>query len=945
MTDFGESFKKKILSSRVTALTAVMILFSGVLIARLFVLQIVRGEDYQSNYDLLVEKTENIEATRGSIYDRNGKLLAYNELAFAVTIEDSGTYNEDESKNEVLSRVLYEVLTHLKKNGDEIDNDFGIYIDSSGKYQFADTGTALQRFRADIFGHAKISQLEYNTRLNLNEAKASADEIMTYLTDKRFEIPEDYPKEIRYQIAVIRYNMNKNYYQKYIGTTIASNVSEKTVAYVKENQNELVGVDIEEKSIRKYNDSEAFSSVIGYTGTISTDEYNELSKDDDTYTLTDAVGKAGIEQYMNQYLRGTKGQQTVYVDSVGNLIETTDRTDPISGGDVYLSIDANLQKSTYSLLEKEIAGILLQKIVNTKTKGKAAKASEIVIPIYDVYYALIGNGLIDIRHFNEPDASDLEKSVNSVFEQKRDEVIANLRAQLLAEQPTNYSDLPEEYQEYTTYIVRNLKDNNVILRDAIDPDDEMQEKWTSESASAKEYLTYCIEKDWTDITVFTGQSQYVDTEELYDNLVSYIIDHYSEDNGFDRLIYKNAILEDRISGNQLCAILYDQGVLKKDDETRNALAEGRKSAYEFMRDCISTLTITPGQLALEPCSGSSVIIDTKTGELLACVTYPGFDSNRLSNAKDSSYYSSLNTNLANPLYNNATQQRTAPGSTFKMCSSMAGLSEQVITTETQIVDVGEFDKVSNHPKCWIYPSAHGSLNVSEAIRHSCNYFFYEVGFRLAGGGGYNDARGIKRLQKYAALLGLDSKTGVEIEENTSKIATEYPVMAAIGQSNNNITTIALARYVTAIASSGTVYDLSLLDHVEDGDGKVLEKYGSTVKTSIGILNAGQWDAIHSGMRMVAEDLTSFNGFSVAVAGKTGTAEINNHPNHALFVGYAPYENPRIALATRIAYGYTSHNAADISRYIFGIYFDDEASKAFAKSDEVQSVSTSGSVTD
>ena len=142
-----------------------------------------------------------------------------------------------------------------------------------------------------------------------------------------------------------------------------------------------------------------------------------------------------------------------------------------------------------------------------------------------------------------------------------------------------------------------------------------------------------------------------------------------------------------------------------------------------------------------------------------------------------------------------------------------------------------------------------------------------------------------------------------------------------------------------------MYNLSLLDHVEDGDGKELEKYGPTVKTTVGVLNTGQWDAIHSGMRMVAEDLTSFNNFSVAVAGKTGTAEINNHPNHALFVGYAPYESPRIALATRIAYGYTSHNAADISRYIFGIYFNDEASKAFARSDTVQSVSTNGSVTD
>ena len=170
-------------------------------------------------------------------------------------------------------------------------------------------------------------------------------------------------------------------------------------------------------------------------------------------------------------------------------------------------------------------------------------------------------------------------------------------------------------------------------------------------------------------------------------------------------------------------------------------------------------------------------------------------------------------------------------------------------------------------------------------------------------------------------------------------------MAAIGQSNNNITTIALARYVTAIASSGTVYDLSLLDHVQNGKGKKTKDYGPSVRTNIGILTAGQWDAIHIGMRSVAEDLTSFHGFDVAVAGKTGTAEINNHPNHALFVGYAPYENPHIAIATRIAYGYTSHNAADISRHILGVYFNNEQSIAYADAQTAGSVSTSGAVTD
>ncbi|MBQ9631452.1 MAG: peptidoglycan glycosyltransferase, partial [Lachnospiraceae bacterium] len=737
-----------------------------------------------------------------------------------------------------------------------------------------------------------------------------------------------------------------NYYQKYIATIIASDVSDKTVAYVKENQSDLVGVDIEQKSIRRYNNSEAFSNVIGYTGTISTDEYEELSKDDDSYTLTDSIGKIGIEQYMNQYLRGTKGSQTVYVNSLGNLIETTDRKDPKSGGDVYLSIDADLQVNAYRLLEKEISGILLQKLANIREKGRSAKASEIPIPIYDVYNALISNGLIDIGAFDEPNATEIEREVYDTFMQKKAVCLQNISDYLSSSAPTVYKDLPKEYQEYMTYIVKELKARNVILVDRIDTEDEIHQKWTSEEASVNEYLYHCIESDWVDITIFTEQSKYVDTEELYDNLAAYILDVFREDSGFDKLVYENAILEDLISGNTLCAILFDQGVLAWDEETRNALAEGRRSAYEFLRSCIEDLSITPGQLALEPCSGSTVVMNAKTGEVLACVSYPGYDSNRLSNAKYSSYYVSINLNHSNPLYNYATQQRTAPGSTFKMCTSVAGLTEGVISTGTQIVDRGVYEKVSNHPRCWIYPGNHGALNVAGAIRHSCNYFFYEVGFRLAGAGGtYNDSNGIKRLQKYAGLLGLDEKTGVEIEENTSKIATEYPVMAAIGQSDNNITTIALARYVTAVASNGTVYNLSLLDHVQNAKGKVKKTYGSTVRNVVDVIGANEWSTIRSGMRAGAEDMNSFNNFVVDVAGKTGTAEINDHPNHALFVGFAPYGDPEITIATRIAYGYTSHNASDISRYIMGIYFKDKDSYAAAKSEAARSVSTGTSVTD
>ncbi|MBR5635639.1 MAG: peptidoglycan glycosyltransferase, partial [Pseudobutyrivibrio sp.] len=238
------------------------------------------------------------------------------------------------------------------------------------------------------------------------------------------------------------------------------------------------------------------------------------------------------------------------------------------------------------------------------------------------------------------------------------------------------------------------------------------------------------------------------------------------------------------------------------------------------------------------------------------------------------------------------------------------------------VDLGQYTKVSNKPKCWIYPSNHGSINVSEAIRDSCNYFFYEVGWRLSGGDGdYDDVTGIEKITKYASLYGLDETTGIEIEENSPHIATEYPVMAAIGQSDNNFTTVGLARYAAAIANRGTVYNLTLLNSVKDSDGNVIKNFGPTVRNQVDVLNAGQWDAIHYGMRMVVESLSSFNNFSVPVAGKTGTAQqVKNRPNHALFIGFAPYDNPEVAIATRIAYGYTSHNAAAVSKDILSYYF-------------------------
>ena len=173
------------------------------------------------------------------------------------------------------------------------------------------------------------------------------------------------------------------------------------------------------------------------------------------------------------------------------------------------------------------------------------------------------------------------------------------------------------------------------------------------------------------------------------------------------------IRDNLISGSQICQILFEQGILQNKEGEQAALADGSLSSFDFLRDKIKNIEITPAQLALDPCTASCVMVNVKTGELLACVTYPGYDTNRLANTVDSKYFESLQRDLSVPQYNNATQQRTAPGSTFKPITAAAALTEGIVSVGEQIKDEGEYTNITPSPKCWIYPgSTHGKDNIS-----------------------------------------------------------------------------------------------------------------------------------------------------------------------------------------------------------------------------------------
>ncbi len=933
--------------SRLAVAALVMLLLFSALLWRIFSLQIVNGKEYQENYTLTIVKERTLNSTRGNIYDRNGNLLAYNELSYSVTIEDNGTYSSTRVKNASLNTEIAQLITALEKNGDSISNDFRITLNDDGTYSYnvEESSTTWKRFLADVFGESSYDDLEYNKKLGFNEAEATAEQVMEYLTgESRFDIGSEYDKEMAYKITVVRYAMAQNAYQKYIATTIATNVSEETVAYISEHSPELQGVEVIDDTVRRYNDSEYFSSIIGYTGKISTEEYNRLVEEDGSYTLNDVVGKLGIEQYMDSELKGEKGYEKLYVDYLGKEVEVIEHEEPTAGNNVYLSIDRDLQIAVYDLLEQEIAGILYSNIENP--------SSDINIPITDVYFALIDNNVIDFTEFSDADASSYEKEVLQLFESRQSAVTERVRTELTGGAPTNLSAMTEEYQDYFTYIIRMLRENDILISENIDTSDEVYQAWRNGDISPQEYLNHAISQNWIDITKFSVEEKYSDSTEIYDGLCNYILEDIVSDTEFAKLIYQYLIETGAVTGRQLCLILFDQGALTYNEEEIAGLASGQTTPNAFIKEKIRTLEITPAQLALDPCSGSCVITDTRTGEVLALVSYPGYDANRLANTVDAEYFSSLQNDKSLPLYNYATQQGTAPGSTFKMVTATAGFAEGYLTTTETIQDRGQYENVSNRPKCWIYPSSHGLINVSEALRDSCNYFFYEVGYRLSTNNyamSYSDEaakNGIERIQKYAALYGLDETTGIEIEENAPQIANDFPVMAAIGQSNNKYATVQLARYVTAVANGGTVYNYTLLNRLEDSDGNVLQNYGPEIRNTVDVLDTGEWNAIHSGMRMVAENSSEFSGFPVQVAGKTGTAQEDlSRANHALFVGYAPYENPEISIATRIAFGYTSHNAAEVSRNILAYYFGVEDAETLLNGQAEEVDSTSNAVSD
>jgi len=919
-------FIKKTIKSRLFPIALIFACLFSVLIHRLFELQIVEGSVIAEETSYKGTKTREIKSTRGNIYDRNGKLLASNILSYSVMMEDSTEITSNEQRN----AIIMDLINIIEKNGDTLDTEFYIIQNEDGEFEFTVEGNALTRFKKNAYAYV----LE-NNELTQEQMNATAEDVYNFLKNgtgdnytHMFGISDEYTVEETLKIMAVRYALFLNY-PKYLQITVASNVSEKTVAEVMEESANLPGVEIKKQTQRYYHDSLYFAHMLGYTGLISATELEEY--EDNNYNHTDFIGKSGLEKEYESYLAGTKGSEVVTVNTAGRVIGVVDRTDPVAGNDVYLTIDSDLQKDIYHIMEKEIAAILIDKIrpdMNYGSKGESA--SNILTPIYEVYFALINNNIIDINAFEDEDASDLEKQVYSKYKASLNNVFSKLDTYLDFNN-TVTNDKTGDMEDFLEYFFKVLKDNGILLSKAIPEDDPVYRDYSNNRISLNKFIHHAIANNWVDLSKLNIGEEYYSAEELYNRLISYVKDILKKDSAFKKKIYRNLVFTYKLSGTEICLLLFDQGVLEYNQEEINRLKSGSLSAYQFMINKMTNLKITPAMLALEPYSGSVVVTDVNTGDVLAMVTYPSYDNNRMANKVDSEYFNRLREDNTKPFLNRPVQQKIAPGSTFKMVSSVAALEEGVVTPYEKIRDLGIFEKVSHSPKCHIYPGSHGMVDVVDALKVSCNYYFYEAAYRmnLDRAGSYDDQLGLNKLTKYASMFGLDKPSGVELPESDPQISTRDAIRSAIGQGNSGYTATQLSKYVSTIANRGKSYNLTLLEKIVDKDGNVIVDNKPKLDKDLTSIKDITWDRVQQGMYAVVNEERGsvyssglYRNLGVTVAGKTGTSQISLYvPNNALFVSYAPFEKPEISITTIIPNGHTSGNASKLTRDIYKLYFN------------------------
>ncbi|MCI8342146.1 MAG: hypothetical protein HFE62_02875 [Firmicutes bacterium] len=905
------------IKSRLFIMMVGVFLLFFVIVLRLFSLQVVNGEQYQQALTVSVQQELSIPASRGIIYDRYGRPLATNQVAFSVKLDDSikvsfsdksyvvkkiiSRYENDDVtitdnlpitetkprsftfeseaeekrwkssiglKRGELEMTADEVMEYISDKYD-VPDDFSEkdkrrflscavgmsdknlmimslvnILDENGETISDDIPISQSWPHVFLFDGNESRERDWKESMGMKGEQLlyTADETMEYLYGL-FEIPNNLSSEMRRKIAAIRYSLYLVRYRKYQPVTVSVNISGKTVAAVEENNQLFPGVTIDTTSLRNYPAGKYFSHILGCIRKISDVEFEQYEQYG--YSTEDIIGKSGVERLYELQLNGVDGEMMVEVDASGRRINTIETKQPVSGNNVFLSIDEKLQKAAYDYLEDSLTNVLISKL-------RATSLRDSPISLKEFFSSLIRCNTI---------------SLNSIMEAESGEqlVVKNF---ILSEQP-----------------------ELLLISD--------------------------------------------------------------EDKETAKNIVINGINNGSISSRTLITILIEQGKVTADADELERIQSGRITPLSFVIGKLQSHELTPADTDLDPSSGSVVVSSVEDGGVLALVTYPSYDNNRFVNNFDNDYYYYLLEHPMTPMVNRPLTQKKAPGSTFKMITALACLETGVITPTTLIQDLGLFTKAKTpYARCWIYSGSgrtHQRINVATAIEVSCNYFFYEAAFRMGNQEEGTTMEGIASLNRYMEAFGLNTTSGIEIGDATPNMASpkykeenvkwQNPdattsqtrwsdgdtIRAAIGQSVNNYAAIHMNKYIATLANGGTRYTSHIINKVETFGGETVEEKGANIE-EVTHFAAENLEVVHKGMLLVTQGgqgtlRAVFSGFPIDVAAKSGTAQENlSRSSHTWFTGFAPYDEPQIAVTVMIPFGETSSApAAVVAREIIGEY--------------------------
>lgn len=808
----------------------VIILF-GVLLIKLYFLQIVNGELLNGYVKGTISKEVTLDAPRGEIYDKFGRPLAINNSSFTINIDPSVSLEEEE-----LNEIILRTMNLLEKNNENIIDEFPISKEKPFKFLFNDSPSLEKIWKNDM-------NLEKNP-LNIPSKDITAEQAFNILRQK-FNIPKELSDEDARKIIMVRAELYKKRFSRFLPITLAYDVSKKTIGQIEENYSDFISINIDVEATREYPQKQLFSHTLGYIRGINTEELEEYKdKGFENYDMNDIVGKEGIEKAFETNLKGIDGVAYYEVDTMGRKIRSNKELTvaPIPGDNIFLTSDSYLTEVAFNALETELANTIKSRLLG--------KNKRINYTTKDIFSAMVSSN--------------------------------------------------------------NLEMKKILL---------------SKDGMYQNILKKQIEKKEPEALNDEKRAREVLSKEIKNGQVSQI----------------NIIMS-----------LYEQGILKQDPPYQRRIISGNISPLQFLLDKLDSKEITPQMTGLTsaPATGSVFVTDIKNGDILVSTSYPSYDNNKFVNNFDNNYYAKASQDPTKPLTNRPLTEPRAPGSIFKMITAVAGLESGYITPNTIIYDKGTFtDAGKPHARCWIGggKGSHGGVDVAKSLEVSCNYFYYDVSYRM----------GIDILNKYMTDFGLNDKTGVEIYElydhssiqkYPSKISSpEYKryitkirnedaresdlkwtagntIRTAIGQDFNNYTSATMTKYIATLANGGDRYPIHFLKQISDSNGNTEKIYEPKIEAKVEI-SEKNLKAVHKGMYQVTKGdrgtlRAHFKDFPIKVAAKSGTAQESiTKNNHNVFTCFVPYEDPQIAMTVIIPYGDDTHSpAVKVAKKIISEYF-------------------------